>query len=69
MIGIFLPLMPTTVFPLLAAACYARSWDRIDKKLIRTEPGSYIRNSREAAACAARQDAHVTQLGLASARR
>jgi uncharacterized membrane protein YbaN (DUF454 family) len=27
-IGIFLPIMPTTVFLLMAAACYARSSDR-----------------------------------------
>jgi uncharacterized membrane protein YbaN (DUF454 family) len=47
-IGIFLPLMPTTVFLLLAAACYARSSDRFYKKLIENRVlGAYIRNSRE----------------------
>ena len=47
-IGIFLPLMPTTVFLLLAAACYARSSDRFYQKLINHRYlGAYIRNSRE----------------------
>jgi uncharacterized membrane protein YbaN (DUF454 family) len=47
-IGIFLPLMPTTVFLLMAAACYARSSERFYNKLM-TNPwlGPYIRNSRE----------------------
>jgi uncharacterized membrane protein YbaN (DUF454 family) len=47
-IGIFLPLMPTTVFLLLAAACYARSSERFYQKLINNRfLGAYIRNSRE----------------------
>jgi uncharacterized membrane protein YbaN (DUF454 family) len=47
-IGIFVPLMPTTVFLLLAAACYARSSERHYQRLVQ-HPwlGSYIRNSRE----------------------
>jgi uncharacterized membrane protein YbaN (DUF454 family) len=47
-IGIFLPLMPTTVFLLMAAACYARSSERFYNKLITNRwLGPYIRNSRE----------------------
>lgn len=47
-IGIFVPLMPTTVFLLLGAACYARSSDRFYHKLVNSPwLGSYIRNSRE----------------------
>ena|SRR5436190_5272448 len=47
-IGIFLPLMPTTVFLLMAAACYARSSDRFYQKLVNHRfLGVYIANSRE----------------------
>ena len=47
-IGIFVPLMPTTVFLLLGAACYARSSPRFYQKLVTNRwLGSYIRNSRE----------------------
>ena len=47
-VGIFVPLMPTTVFLLLAAACYARSSDRFYRKLVDSPwLGSYIRSSRE----------------------
>jgi uncharacterized protein len=47
-LGIFLPLLPTTVFLLMAAACYARSSDRFYQRLINSRwLGSYIRNHRE----------------------
>ena len=47
-IGIFLPLMPTTVFLLLAAACYARSSERFYQRLLNNRfLGGYIRSSRE----------------------
>ena len=47
-VGIFVPLMPTTVFLLLAAACYARSSERFYLKLVNSRwLGGYIRSSRE----------------------
>jgi uncharacterized membrane protein YbaN (DUF454 family) len=47
-LGIFLPLLPTTVFLLIAAACYARSSDRLYTWLMNHKWfGPYIRNWRE----------------------
>jgi uncharacterized protein len=47
-IGIFLPILPTTPFLLLAAACYMRSSTRMHKWLLNNRWfGEYIRNYQE----------------------
>jgi uncharacterized membrane protein YbaN (DUF454 family) len=47
-IGVFIPLLPTTPFLLLSAALYARSSDRFYNWLINNRIfGSYIKNYRE----------------------
>lgn len=47
-VGIFVPLLPTTPFYLLAAACFFRSSDRLYQWLIGNNwCGPYIRNYRE----------------------
>lgn len=47
-LGIFLPLLPTTPFLLLSAACYVRSSERLYQWLItHKQLGPYIRNYRE----------------------
>jgi uncharacterized protein len=46
-LGMFLPLMPTTVFLLMAAYCYSRSSDKFHNWLINNRWfGSYIKNYR-----------------------
>ncbi len=48
LLGVFLPLLPTTPFLLLAAACYVRSSQRLYDKLLNSPLlGKYIRNYRE----------------------
>tara|TARA_B100002052_G_scaffold227068_1_gene209387 strand:+ start:364 stop:801 length:438 start_codon:yes stop_codon:yes gene_type:complete len=47
-VGIFVPGLPTTVFMLLAAACYVRSSERLYNWLIRNKTfGKYIKDYRE----------------------
>lgn len=61
--GLFLPLVPTTPFLLLAAACYARSSPRFYDWLINhRQLGEYIRNYRDKRAI--KQRARVTAIVL-----
>lgn len=47
-LGIFLPLLPTTVFLLIAAACYGRSSERAYNWLMTNRLfGQYLRNYQE----------------------
>ncbi len=47
-VGIVVPGMPSTVFFLIAAACYVRSSDRLYRKLLNNRAiGRHLRNFRE----------------------
>lgn len=47
-IGMFLPLLPTTPFLLLASACYVRGSERLHRWLMNNRYlGAYIRNFRD----------------------
>jgi len=47
-LGVFLPLLPTTPFLLLASACYVRSSERLHGWLMENRLlGGYIRNFKE----------------------
>lgn len=62
-IGVFVPLMPTTVFLLLAAYCYARSSERLYRRLLDSRwLGAYIRNHREGRGIPRRQLAVILVL-------
>lgn len=55
-LGMFLPLMPTTVFLLAAAYCYSRSSDRFHNWLLTNRLfGPYISNYRSGKGITARQ--------------
>ena len=62
-IGIFLPLLPTTPFLLLAAGCYARSCERCHRWLIEHRWfGGFIRNWHEHHGVTRRQKASALAL-------
>ncbi len=55
-LGMFLPLMPTTVFLLLAAYCYSRSSEKFHNWLLNNRwCGSYIRNYKSGKGISLRQ--------------
>ncbi|MBX3299489.1 MAG: YbaN family protein [Acidobacteria bacterium] len=57
-LGIFLPLMPTTVFLLMAAYCYSKSSDRFHTWLLNNRwLGSYIKTYKSGQGISVRQKA------------
>ena len=55
-LGMFLPLLPTTVFLLMAAYCYSRSSERFHTWLLNNRLfGSYIRNYKSGRGISMRQ--------------
>ena len=62
-VGMFLPLLPTTPFLLLGAVCYGRSSERFYQRLLNNRLcGSYITNYRENGGITLRQK--VTALAV-----
>ncbi|HJS51829.1 MAG TPA: YbaN family protein [Pyrinomonadaceae bacterium] len=55
-LGIFLPLLPTTVFLLLAAYCYSRSSERFHNWLLNNRlTGGYVKNYKSGRGISMRQ--------------
>ena len=66
-LGMFLPLLPTTVFLLMAAYCYSRSSERFHNWLLNNRLcGSYIKNYKSGNGISVRQKVTTITLLLAS---
>lgn len=66
-LGIFLPLLPTTVFLLLAAYCYSHSSERFHDWLLNNRwCGAYIRNYKDGKGISVRQKASTILILWAS---
>jgi len=62
-LGIFLPLLPTTPFLLLAAACYARSSQQLHDRLLGNKwLGNHLRNYMERRGATARVKVFILSL-------
>jgi len=61
LLGMFLPLLPTTVFLLMAAYCYSRSSERFHNWLLNNRwCGAYIRNYQSGRGISMRQKISAT---------
>ena len=45
-VGVFVPLLPTTPFVLLASACYMRGSERLNRRLLASRLGTFVRDYR-----------------------
>jgi uncharacterized membrane protein YbaN (DUF454 family) len=62
-LGMFLPLLPTTVFLLMAAYCYSRSSERFHTWLLNNRLfGDYIRNYKSGRGISMRQKVSTTSI-------
>jgi uncharacterized membrane protein YbaN (DUF454 family) len=62
-LGMFLPLLPTTVFLLMAAYCYSRSSERFHTWLLNNRLfGDYIRNYKSGRGISMRQKVTTTSI-------